>query len=295
MNEQWKPYEHSELIRHGKVLTLEMEMKPYPDHRTRTIRVWLPEEYDGETRFPVIYLHDGQSVFASSPERLGLEADRVVTELKPEGISAIIVAIDTARTRGSELTPPYPLQKGERTMNGVPIPLVLEESTTELYARFMIEHLKPLIDREFRTLSDPLNTCVGGCSAGGSASYYLFLHHPDVFGKAMCYSPGFPLFERDALFDELEAYDYSRLTGHRICFYNGDQAIDATSIYVVLDIYRKLREKGLDATQNMALFDTRQSHYDRAWHKYLPEMLRFLFLEDNKAELPPPMPPRPQP
>ena len=281
-----------EFISHGTLYTFETEMVPYPDHRRRTIRVWLPEEYDGTRRFPVIYMHDGQSVFRGPDGRRALEADRVLTELSAEGISAIVVAIDTARTRGTELTPPYPKVKMERVINGIRLPMELEESTTDLYAAFIINHLKPMIDAEFATLTDPLNTCVGGCSAGGSASYYLFLHYPEVFGKAIVNSPGLPMFHQEALMEELENYDYSKLEGHRICFYNGDQAIDASSLYDVIDVYRKLREKGLDATQNMVLVDSRQTHYEAAWARYLPEMLRFLFAEDNRAEMPPPRPPR---
>ncbi len=291
MIENLQKQDRPDLIPHGTLYTFETEMVPYPDHRRRTIRVWLPEEYDGVRRFPVIYLHDGHTVFRGPEGRRALEADRALTALSAEGISAIVVAIDTARTRSSELTPPYPLMGGDRSVNGIPIPKMLEESTTELYASFMIHHLKPMIDETFLTLADPLNTCVGGCSAGGTTSYFLFLHYPEVFGKALCNSPGFPMFRKDKLMEELDGYDYSRIEGHRICFYNGDQGIDASSIYDVIDIYRKLREKGLDATRCMALIDTRQTHYEAPWSIYLPEMLRFLFAEDNRAEFPPERPP----
>ncbi len=287
MIQSLKPYEHSDQIPHGTLQTFEMEMTPYPDRRTRTIRVWLPEEYDGVKRFPVIYLHDGQSVFRGLDDRAKWDIDRILTDLAPEGISAIVVAVDTAPTRGSELTPPYPMVMKAREVGGVPVPVIREESTHELYAEFLIRYLKPEIDATFRTLPDALHTCIGGGSAGGNASYSLFLHHPDVFGKAMVFSPGFPLFPLEVLLDELEHYDFSRLTGHRICFYNGDQGIDVTSTFAVMEVYRKLRAMGMDATQNMALIDTRQTHYESGWSIYLPEMLRFLFLENNLAVYPP--------
>ena len=53
------PFGSLELIPSGTLQTFETEMIPYPDHRRRTIRVWLPGDYDGVKRFPVIYLHDG--------------------------------------------------------------------------------------------------------------------------------------------------------------------------------------------------------------------------------------------
>ena len=38
------PYGSPELIPNGTLQTFETEMIPYPDHRCRTIRVWLPED-----------------------------------------------------------------------------------------------------------------------------------------------------------------------------------------------------------------------------------------------------------
>lgn len=276
-----QPYDHPELIPEGKIVTFELEMVPYPDRRRRRILVWLPADYDGVKRFPVMYFHDGQGVFRNGDGDFKLDADRAFSSLRKEGISAIAVGIDTAETRGAELTPPF--TRGERggSVNGFRIPIIDEPSTTDLYAEFVVSTLKPLIDENFMTLPDPENTAVGGISAGGSASYYMILRNPEVFGRAMVCSPGFPMFSLDALLQYLDEYDISRLDGHRIAFYNGDQSIDVTSVDYVLAVYRKLKDKGLDRHRAMFLLDTRQSHSNAAWGKYLPEILHFLFAEDN--------------
>ena len=86
---------------------------------------------------------------------------------------------------------------------------------------------------------------------------------------------------------ELDSYDYKRLEGHRIAFYNGDQGLDTTSTRVVFNVYRKLRDMGLDTSRNMVLIDSRQTHYEAAWRTYLPDLLRFLLAENNLAEFPP--------
>lgn len=278
----------TDLLPYGTIQTFEMEMKPYPDHRRRQIRVWLPDDYDGVKRFPVVYLHDGQGLFRSDDGRAKLEPDRAITKLKEEiGFSAIVVGIDNSPMRGTELTPPYTRRTRQDPVGGHPVPVIPGESTTATYAKFVVEHLKPLIDENYMTLPDAVNTCVGGISAGGSASYYMFLQYPEVFGKAIVCSPGFPIFPEEVLMEELDNYDYARLADHRIAFYNGDQGLDATSTYMVLDVYRKLRDKGLDTTRNMVLIDSRQTHYESAWRTYLPELLRFLFAENNLAEYPP--------
>ena len=281
MNLTMTPYERSDLIPVGTLQTFEMEMVPYPDHRRRTIRVWLPEDYDGVKRFPVVYLHDGQGVFQNGDGKFKLNADRAVASLKGEGLSAIVVAVDTAETRGAELTPPF--KRGGRgiTVNGHKIPVIDEPSTTDIYAEFIVKHLKPLIDENLMTLPDCANTTIGGISAGGSASYFMILKYPEVFGRAIICSPGFPMFDLDNLLRELDEYDVGALKDHRLVFYNGDQGIDVTSFDYVIAVYKKLKEKGLTRRDMMLLMDTRQTHSEAAWGKYLPEFLRFLLSEDN--------------
>lgn len=273
------PYPFPESIPSGKIFTFNMVMTPYPDKRSRTIRVWLPEDYDGVRRFPVIYMHDGQNVFAGEGDpKNKLHMDRAVSGLKEKGFSAIVVAVDTSEDRGAELTPPYPRNARGVEVNGFRIPIIDEKSSTDLYARFIVEVLKPAVDETFMTLADEEHTCVGGISAGGSASYYMILKYPEVFGKAIVMSPGFPMFTLEALLRMLDEYDMERLNGHRIAFYNGDQGIDVTSVDYVLAVYRKLKERGMDARQLMFLLDTRQTHHESAWAKWLPELLEFLFL-----------------
>lgn len=279
-----KPYEYPELIPDGSIQTFELEMVPYPDHRRRRILVWLPGDYDGVKRFPVVYLHDGQGVFECRDGRNKLQADRAVTSLRSQGISAIVVGIDTSSDRGAELTPPFTRGSRGVVVNGHPIPIIDEPSTTDFYAEFVVSTLKPLIDENFLTLTDPENTCVGGISAGGSASYYMFLRNPEVFGRAIVCSPGFPMFDLEKLLSYLDKYDFGRLKDHRIAFFNGDQGIDVTSVDYVLAVYRKFREKGMDRLHSMFLLDTRQTHNEAAWAKYLPELLRFLFAKDNSEK-----------
>lgn len=272
------PYPYPEAIPSGKIFTFNMVMSPYPDKRTRTIRVWLPEDYDGVKRFPVIYMHDGQNVFAGEGEPLNkLYMDRAVSGLKEKGFSAIVVGVDTSEDRRAELTPPYP-QDSAGVAGKFGLPSVVVKSSADLYARFIAEELKPVIDAEFMTLPDMQNTGVGGISAGGSASYYIFLAYPEIFGRAIVMSPGFPRFSKETLTEMLDRYDMDRLKDHKIAFYNGDQGLDVTSVDHVLTVYRKLKALGMDEKHCMFLLDSRQTHYETAWAKWLPELLEFLFV-----------------
>lgn len=57
------------------------------------------------------------------------------------------------------------------------------------YAKFLIEEVKPFVDREYRTLSGSHNTGIGGSSLGGLVSLYLGMKYSGIFGKIAALSP----------------------------------------------------------------------------------------------------------
>jgi predicted alpha/beta superfamily hydrolase len=140
---------------------------------TRDVIVWLPPGYDAspETRYPVLYMQDGQNIF--DPKTSATGVDWGVDELLTEKIGAgqlppmIVVGVYCTADRRPEYDP---FGKGEQ------------------YAQFLINELKPMIDREFRTLDGPENTSVMGSSMGGLISLYLGWKHPEVFGRVAALS-----------------------------------------------------------------------------------------------------------
>src|SRR5688572_11720262 len=119
----------------------------------RFIRVYLPPGYDDscDTRFPVLYVHDGQNAFTTAGPHaafgwgnweLDKTADRLIAERKIRPI--IIVAIDCSASR-------YREYRG-------PIAPGADNRAYEKYARFLLQELKPRIDRDYRTLTEPEHT-----------------------------------------------------------------------------------------------------------------------------------------
>src|SRR6266446_1365027 len=78
---------------------------------TRLLRVWLPPDYDGwgATRYPVLYLNDGQNLFdpatafAGVHWRVGETAARLIAEERIRRL--IIVGIDNTKDRAQEYIP----------------------------------------------------------------------------------------------------------------------------------------------------------------------------------------------
>jgi len=147
---------------------------------TRHVEIWLPPGYDHApaTRYPVLYMHDGQNLFDPRIANTGVDwgVDEAVVRLTDRGIipPVIVVGVWSTSARGREYSPWHDAPD---------------------YARFLIEELMPRVNREFRTRTDPANTAVMGSSMGGLLSFYLVSHHADVFGACGCISTHFPLSE----------------------------------------------------------------------------------------------------
>ena len=150
--------------------------------RERDIVVYLPPGYDtSETRCPVLYLHDGQNLFEPGRAHVPGQHWRVgetVDELIAGGTlpPIIVVGIDnTGHSRLQEYTPTPDLRLGG--------------GLAGRYGRFLVEELKPFIDRTYRTRSDPDGTSLGGSSLGGLATLHIGLTQPGVFGALVAMSP----------------------------------------------------------------------------------------------------------
>jgi predicted alpha/beta superfamily hydrolase len=57
------------------------------------------------------------------------------------------------------------------------------------FAKFLVEEVMPFMQGEYRTLSGPSATGMGGSSLGGLLSLYLGLKLPHIFGKLAALSP----------------------------------------------------------------------------------------------------------
>ena len=147
---------------------------------TRHVEIWLPPGYDQnlETRYPVLYMSDGQNLFDPRIANTGVDwgVDEAIVRLVDGGVMPPVIVVGAWSTdeRGPEYSP----------WHGAPE-----------YARFLIEELIPRVNAEFRTLSGPENTAHMGSSMGGLLSFYLVTQHPDVFGSCGCVSTHFPLSE----------------------------------------------------------------------------------------------------
>ena len=148
----------------------------------RDLIVYTPPAYfdQPDRRYPVLYLHDGQNLFDGATSfipgqdwHVGPTADEGILSGAVEPL--IIVGMYNTKARIREYTPTHvPKLGGGRA---------------DRYAKFLMDEVKPFIDREYRTLSGAENTGIGGSSLGGLVSLYLGLKYSRRFGRIAALSP----------------------------------------------------------------------------------------------------------
>jgi glycosidase/predicted alpha/beta superfamily hydrolase len=148
---------------------------------TRRLWIYLPPGYATSTRrYPVLYMHDGQNVFdarTSFASEWGV--DETLDSLHALGQGdAIVVAVDHGGQKRFDEYDPWINSRYGGGKGG-------------LYVDFLVQTLKPYVDRHYRTLPDRLHTGVAGSSLGGLISLYAELKYPDVFGRAAVFSPSY--------------------------------------------------------------------------------------------------------
>ncbi|WP_270406215.1 alpha/beta hydrolase [Paenibacillus timonensis] len=151
---------------------------------SRDIYVYLPPSY-GEAanlRYPVIYAQDGQHMFASDGMGGSWEMHRTAERLSKEGRMREVIIVAVSSISDQRIVEYFHEHPGVREAFHA-------SCKGELYERFLIEELKPMIDSRFRTLTDREHTALIGSSAGGLVSYHIAFRRPDVFGQVAILSP----------------------------------------------------------------------------------------------------------
>ncbi len=153
--------------------------------KKRKVFVWLPPNYDTETeRYAVVYAHDAQNLFDPRTSTGGhdWQLDETADSLIRNKVIApiIIVAIENTADRSAEYN---------------------YGDLGNKYQSYLLNTLKPYIDKHYRTLPDAAHTATFGSSMGGLVSFVLAFERPDVFGHAACFSPAFKI---GTLYDGLD-------------------------------------------------------------------------------------------
>ena len=125
----------------------------------RDVLVYLPPDYwrFSSRRYPVLYLHDGQNVFDAATSFAGVEwgvdetTQRLIQRKLIEPLIVVAVA-NVGERRVDEYAPTSgvidPKENPRKRSGGL----------AHLYGQFLMEELKPFIDKKYRTKPDAEST-----------------------------------------------------------------------------------------------------------------------------------------
>jgi predicted alpha/beta superfamily hydrolase len=204
----------------GQVETLIASFQSSVLNDTRAIYAYLPASYAENTdaTYPVVYMHDGQNLWAALPQLAFATPGNVDTTFdsasntgacsaspligwgaQPLGGTpatcnedsdcpsvdcetfpeAIVIGIANDANRIYEYTPVVdPTETSLGSAGGA-----------DLYLQMIVEELKPTIDGMLRTRPDVASTAMCGSSLGGLVTAYAGVTSADVFGEIAALSP----------------------------------------------------------------------------------------------------------
>jgi predicted alpha/beta superfamily hydrolase len=149
--------------------------------RRRQLRLYLPPGYaTSGKRYPVLYMHDGQNLFDNATAYAGeWKVDETLDALAREGkLEMIVVGIDNGQEKRMTELNAWDNQR-------------IGKGEGREYTDFIVRTVKPMIDRQYRTLPGREHTAIMGSSMGGLASHYALVQYPQVFSKAGVFSPAY--------------------------------------------------------------------------------------------------------
>jgi predicted alpha/beta superfamily hydrolase len=247
----------------------------------RDILVYLPRGYRRQrrARYPVLYMHDGQNVFDAATSFAGVEwgvdetAQRLIRRNLIEPL--IIVGVDnTGDNRIHEYTPTRGVihEAGARKKRS--------RGLGQKYGRFLIEELKPFVDKTYRTRPEAEFTGLAGSSLGGLATLALGIWFPHVFTRLGVLSPAV-WWDDEAIVDMVQ--DLDEKMPLKIWLDTGTHEEGWERARSLRDA---LVEKGWKLYDDLQYLEVEGAeHTEAAWAGRVDPMLRYLF---------PPPPKRPE-
>ncbi len=248
----------------------------------RNITVWLPPGYTrkGRERYAVLYMHDGQNLFSPETAHGGVDwgLDSALRRLifSDEVPATMVVGVWNSERRWREYLPqrPFNLPPGPYTQ-----PRLSDEfkpqALSDAYLRFIVEELKPVIDRTYRTCPDRGHTFMMGSSMGGLISLYALCEYPAVFGGAGCLSTHWPAGEGIMIAYMREALPPPGV--HRIYFDYGTETLDALYEPHQIQADKVMQAAGYRRGEDwLTLRFEGDDHSEKSWRKRVEIPLQFL-------------------
>jgi predicted alpha/beta superfamily hydrolase len=230
-------------------------------------RIWalVPcDYYRTRKKYPVLYLQDAQNLFNEHAPFGNWAIDQKLGIMKELGFGdLIIIAIEHGGTERIKEYSPFDTER-------------FGPGEGALYAKFMIETLKPYVDRKFRSSPHRIHTGIGGSSMGGLISVYTAMSYPEVFSKWMIFSPS--LWLSSQIFRE--ASEFINKEPSFVYLYGGKN--ESSSMEKELTLFTEVLAKKAINRQFIHYklsIDPTATHHESFWGAEFPKAIKWLYFD----------------
>lgn len=261
---------------------------------SRDVFVWLPSDYSSKKKYDVLYMHDGQMLFDANStwnkQEWGI--DEVVGLLLKEKRIRPCIVVGVASIPETRYGDYFP----QKTLEYLPdnaVPTDVKFNADD-YLRFLVEEVKPFIDKKYSTNKGVEHTFVMGSSMGGLISLYAICEYPEVFGGAACMSTHVPMILSSDMskekVDQWSAAFRNYLDEHlpkansRLIYMDrGDATLDAYYPPYQDKLDSLMTSKGWKAPVWISKVFHGAGHLETDWNKRLDNPLTFLLGTESRS------------
>ena len=153
-----------------------------PKGKNRQLHIYLPEGYDhSQERYPVMYFFDGHNLFFNEDATYG-KSWGLKEFLDGWDKKMILVGIECGHEGQERLSEylPYNANKDSWFAEFEPMGAATMD--------WIVQEIKPVIDRDYRTIPFRECTGIGGSSMGGLMALFALVRYNSWFSKGACVS-----------------------------------------------------------------------------------------------------------
>ncbi|MFO7798537.1 MAG: alpha/beta hydrolase-fold protein [Rhodohalobacter sp.] len=257
------------------------------DLTERFVDVWIPESYEQDTEYSVIYMHDGQMLFDESSTWNSQEwrVDEILTRMmeSDEIPPTIVVGIWNAEDqRTAEYFPEDALSFIEGELRDDLLSNIPEEPRANQYVDFIAKSVIPFVEENYPVIKNRDGRFVAGSSYGGLISLYTLTKYPEMFSGAAALSTHWPGTHEsnDEIPGGIRKYLRRNLPdpgSHRIYYDHGTETLDSLYAPYQRKVDAMMLELGFTQGQDFKseVFEG-TNHSENAWADRFDVPVRYL-------------------
>ena len=233
----------------------------------RTLHIYVPDQsITIKSKYPVLYMFDGHNLFFNQDATYH-KSWCLKEYLDSKNIPIIVVGIECNHEGNKRLEEFSPYD-------------FYDEEVGQIHGRgkdlltWIVEELKPYIDKHYPTKKGRTNTAIAGSSMGGLMSLYASMQYNHVFSKAACLSCYF-----EEVFDQIYNENYALNPNTKIYLSWGSDEVESKQELAIqslqnIQITNKLLQQRVDVFPNLII---NGKHSESSWEKEIPIFMKFLF------------------